>query len=164
VLTGPAFTVIYVVRERSAPWTDSGGGVLVSRECGQIAGLPAAWLADRGSRMSLVVAGERKHTGTRARTHASRDSPVWPAGLLAWTSLTLCMRYIGAFWQLLIIRILLGLGEVSVASSSGMWANPRLTVLAVCVQSVCIFLDLRLVHQRSESNSAVSVPLWRVCR
>ena len=66
LLTGPAFTVVYV-----------------------IAGLPLAWLADTKSR-SLVLLG----------------------GIVFWSIMVILMGFIHNFWELLLLRILLGVGEV----------------------------------------------------
>ena len=66
LLTGPAFTVIYV-----------------------LAGLPLAWLADTTSR-SLVLLG----------------------GIAFWSAMVILMGFIHNFWELLLLRIMLGVGEV----------------------------------------------------
>lgn len=66
LLTGPAFTVIYVV-----------------------AGLPLAWLADTKSR-PLVFLG----------------------GIAFWSTMIILMGFIHNFWELLLLRIMLGVGEV----------------------------------------------------
>ena len=66
LLTGPAFTVLYV-----------------------IAGLPLAWLADTKSR-SLVFLG----------------------GIAFWSTMVVLMGFINNFWELLLLRIMLGVGEV----------------------------------------------------
>ena len=66
LLTGPAFTVIYV-----------------------LAGLPLAWLADTKSR-PLVLLG----------------------GIAFWSTIMFLNGFVKTFWQLLLLRILLGVGEV----------------------------------------------------
>ncbi len=66
ILTGPAFTILYV-----------------------ISGLPLAWLADTQSR-SLVFLG----------------------GIAFWSTMVILMGFINNFWELLLLRILLGVGEV----------------------------------------------------
>lgn len=67
LLTGPAFTVIYV-----------------------LAGLPLAWLADTASR-SLVLL----------------------IGLSFWSVMVFLTGFVEAFWELLVLRMMLGIGEVS---------------------------------------------------
>ena len=67
LLTGPAFTIVYVV-----------------------AGLPLAWLADTASRPLVLL-----------------------IGLAFWSSMMILSGSVTVFWQLLVLRILLGVGEVS---------------------------------------------------
>lgn len=77
LLTGPAFTVIYVV-----------------------AGLPLAWLADTKSR-PLVFLG----------------------GIAFWSAMVILMGFINNFWELLLLRIMLGVGEVhEVEGVEGRWS------------------------------------------
>ena len=66
LLTGPAFTVIYV-----------------------LAGLPLAWLADTKSR-PLVLLG----------------------GIAFWSTIMFLNGFVKTFWQLLLLRVFLGVGEV----------------------------------------------------
>ena len=68
LLTGPAFTVVYVV-----------------------AGLPLAWLADTKSR-PIVFLG----------------------GIAFWSVMVILMGFIHEFWELLLLRIMLGVGEVRI--------------------------------------------------
>ena len=67
LLTGPAFTVIYV-----------------------IAGLPFARLADLTSRPLVLI-----------------------LGLTFWSAMVLATGFVATFWELLLLRIFLGVGEVS---------------------------------------------------
>ena len=67
LLTGPAFTIVYVV-----------------------AGLPLAWLADTASRPLVLL-----------------------IGLVFWSAMMILSGSVTVFWQLLVLRVLLGVGEVS---------------------------------------------------
>lgn len=67
LLTGPAFTVIYVV-----------------------AGLPLARLADTRSRSLVLI-----------------------LGLVFWSAMVLLTGFVHEFWQLILLRVLLGVGEAS---------------------------------------------------
>lgn len=67
LLTGPAFTVIYVV-----------------------AGLPLAWLADTASRPLVLL-----------------------IGLAFWSTMMVLSGSVVVFWELLVLRVMLGVGEVS---------------------------------------------------
>ena len=80
LLTGPAFTVIYV-----------------------LAGLPLAWLADTASR-SLVLL----------------------IGLGFWSVAVFLTGFVKVFWQLLLLRMMLGIGEVSERSMSHMLYSLKL--------------------------------------
>ena len=66
LLTGPAFTIIYV-----------------------LAGLPLAWLADTASRSLVLI-----------------------IGLSFWSAMIVLSGSVVVFWQLLVLRIFLGVGEV----------------------------------------------------
>ena len=73
LLTGPAFTVIYV-----------------------LAGLPLAYLADWKSRPLVLV-----------------------LGLTFWSVMVLLTGFTNAFWQLLVLRVFLGIGEVCQGEGMG---------------------------------------------
>ena len=67
LLTGTVFTVVYV-----------------------LGGLPLAWLADRKSRLLVLV-----------------------VGLTVWSLMCLCTGFVHEYWALVLVRMGLGLGEVS---------------------------------------------------
>ena len=81
LLTGPAFTVIYVV-----------------------AGLPLSRLADTRSRPAVLA-----------------------VGLCFWSCMVLLMGFANQFWQLLLLRVLLGIGEVRTYVCVRSFAYPRTT-------------------------------------
>ena len=90
LLTGPAFTVVYVV-----------------------AGLPLAWLADTKSR-PIVFLG----------------------GIGFWSVMVILMGFIHEFWELLLLRIMLGVGEVRIMCVIAISYTYTHTIMTFCIKSL----------------------------